>query len=159
MKGHPMKRRTFLSALIAVMALPAVGTLWAEAGSNHQMMVFKSPTCGCCGEWVKIMKDAGFELTVRNVEEMDSIKKMASIPDEMQSCHTAKVGGYIVEGHVPVRTIKRLLSEKPDIRGISVPGMPFGSPGMGHNPNARYDVMTLPKNVSAKPEVYEKIGE
>ena len=159
MKGNPMKRRFFLSALTAVLALPSLTTVWADSSSSHKMMVFKSPTCGCCGEWVKIMKDAGFELTVRNVEEMDSIKKMASIPDEMQSCHTAKVGGYIVEGHVPVSTIKRLLSEKPDIRGISVPGMPFGSPGMGHNPEARYDVMTLPKTSDAKPDVYEKIGE
>ncbi len=154
-----MERRIFVAALAAFITLPSLGAAWADAGASHKMMVFKSPTCGCCGDWVKIMKDAGFKLTVRNVEEMDGIKKMASIPDELQSCHTAKVGDYIVEGHVPVSTIKRLLSEKPDIRGISVPGMPFGSPGMGHDPNARYDVMTLPKDVSAKSEVYEKIGD
>ncbi len=123
------------------------------------MMVFKSPTCGYCGEWVNIMKKAGFEVTVENVEEMDGVKRMASIPENLASCHTAKIGDYIVEGHVPVSTIKRLLSEKPEIRGITVPSMPFGSPGMGHDPNARYDVMTLPKQKSAKSQTYEKVGE
>ena len=105
------------------------------------------------------MAKAGFKMSVKNVEELDTVKKMAAIPDELQSCHTAKVGNYIVEGHVPVSTIRRMLSQKPDIRGIAVPGMPFGSPGMGHNPEARYDVMTLPKTSDAKPDVYEKIGE
>lgn len=153
-----MKRRFILLALAAAMTLPWNGPVQAGDGADQKMMVFKSPTCGCCGEWVHIMKNSGFEVTVENVEEMEGVKRMVSIPENLASCHTAKVGDYIVEGHVPVSTIKRLLSEKPAIRGISVPGMPFGSPGMGHDPNARYDVMTLPKGTSATSEVYEKIG-
>ena len=141
--------------LAAAWSFPAI----SAEDKAHEVLVFKSPTCGCCQEWVDIMAKAGFKMSVKNVEELDTVKKMAAIPDELQSCHTAKVGNYIVEGHVPVSTIRRMLSQKPDIRGIAVPGMPFGSPGMGHNPEARYDVMTLPKTSDAKPDVYEKIGE
>ncbi len=131
----------------------------ADQTMSHQMTVFKSPQCGCCGDWVKIMTEAGFKVVVHEREDLDAVKKLARIPEDLQACHTAKVGGYLVEGHVPARTIKRLLTQKPDIRGLSVPGMPFGSPGMGHNPDARYDVMTLEKEPKATAEVYEKIGD
>ena len=151
-----------LSRLLAATAF--VAAAWSipsvSAGNDAQdMIVFKSPTCGCCQEWVEIMSKAGFKMSVKNVEDLDTVKKMAAIPDELQSCHTARVGDYIVEGHVPASTIRRMLSQKPDIRGIAVPGMPFGSPGMGHDPNARYDVMTLPNTSDAKPGIYEKVGE
>ncbi|MGH1479304.1 MAG: DUF411 domain-containing protein [Geminicoccales bacterium] len=150
-----------MSSIAAAAVLIAAGSLPSTGGQDgaHEMRVFKTSTCGCCRQWVDIMSKAGFSVTVKDVADIDPVKKMAMIPDQLQSCHTAKVGSYIIEGHVPVSTIRRLLAEKPMIRGIAVPGMPFGSPGMGHDPNARYDVMTLPNTSSDKAEIYEKIRE
>ena len=154
-----MKNILVSFAAAAFLAVASAAPSSAAEEGAHKMMVFKSPTCGCCQEWVEIMSKAGFKVSVRDVEDLDTVKKLAVIPEQYQACHTAKVGGYVVEGHVPASTIQKLLREKPDIRGIAVPGMPFGSPGMGHDPNARYDVMTLPRSKSARSEVYEKIGE
>lgn len=94
------------------------------------MMVYKSPTCHCCKLWVEHMEKAGFKVTVRNSPEMSPIKQKFGVPTRLASCHTATVGGYFIEGHVPASDVKRLLREKPDALGISVPGMPLGSPGM-----------------------------
>ncbi len=149
-----------ITTVLGVFAFAAVWAtpLGAQDAMHSSMVVYKSPNCGCCGSWVKIMKDAGFTVTVRDTEDMESVKKLAGIPGDHQACHTAKIGGYVVEGHVPASTIKRMLSAKPDIHGIAVPGMPFGSPGMGHDPNARYSVMTLEKDGTKPSRVYEQIG-
>ncbi len=95
-----------------------------------QMVVYKSPTCGCCGAWIDHVKDSGFEVEVHEVFDLAPIKAKAGVPGEMESCHTAMIDGYVVEGHVPADDIKRLLVERPDAQGIAVPGMPIGSPGM-----------------------------
>ncbi|MEG3617023.1 DUF411 domain-containing protein [Magnetovibrio sp. PR-2] len=95
-----------------------------------EMVVYKSPTCGCCGAWVDHVRANGFEVEVKEVFDLDPIKASAGVPGEMESCHTAMIDGYVVEGHVPAEDIKRLISEKPDVKGIAVPGMPIGSPGM-----------------------------
>ena len=92
--------------------------------------MFKSPTCGCCEEWVKILRREGINLEVKDLESLSKIKKMLQVPAALQSCHTAIIDDYVVEGHVPVREVKRLLEEKPNAIGIAVPGMPIGSPGM-----------------------------
>lgn len=94
------------------------------------MTVYKSPTCGCCKLWVDHIEKSGFKVSVIETEEMNPIKLKLGVPAGLGSCHTAKVGGYFVEGHVPANDVKRLLKEKPDALGISVPGMPMGSPGM-----------------------------
>lgn len=94
------------------------------------MVVYKSPTCGCCGAWVDHVRENGFEVEVKEVFDLEPIKAAAGVPGQMESCHTAMIDGYVVEGHVPAEDIKRLLSEKPDVKGIAVPGMPIGSPGM-----------------------------
>mgnify|MGYP001312247431 CR=1 FL=1 len=96
------------------------------------LTVHKHPSCGCCGVWVEHMKRAGFNVVEKNVEGMAAVKASAGVPTSMGSCHTAQVGGYFVEGHVPAADIRRLLRERPDARGIVVPGMPIGSPGMEH---------------------------
>ena len=109
--------------------------------------VYKSPTCGCCSEWVKHLEENGFEVTSHNVQNLDTYKKQADLPYGMGSCHTAFVDGYAVEGHVPASDIKRMLSQKPDIRGISVPGMPMGSPGMEYgNRKDAYKVISYTKD-------------
>lgn len=94
------------------------------------MIVNKSPSCGCCGSWVEHVEKAGFKVKINNTEEMNPIKERVGVPYGKGSCHTAEVGGYFIEGHVPAEDIKRLLAERPDAKGLTVPGMPAGSPGM-----------------------------
>ncbi len=101
-----------------------------HAGALPLVFVHKSPTCGCCGAWVEHMRSAGFEVEVRDSDDLNPIKKSLGVPADKASCHTAQVGDYFVEGHVPADDVKRLLAEHPDARGLAVPGMPAGSPGM-----------------------------
>jgi hypothetical protein len=105
--------------------------------------VFKSQYCGCCGEWVKHLESEGFTVEVVNTEELTAVKTALGVGPHLASCHTAEVGDYLVEGHVPASDIKRMLAEKPDARGLAVPGMPVGSPGMEvpGQPADRYDVL------------------
>lgn len=94
------------------------------------VVVHKSPSCNCCSLWVKHLRDAGFAVDVRNEDNLTPIKQRVGVPYGKGSCHTAEVGGYFVEGHVPAEDIKRLLTRKPDAKGLVLPGMPMGSPGM-----------------------------
>ncbi len=94
------------------------------------MVVHKSASCGCCGLWVEHMHKAGFAVEVRNSDNLNPIKERVGVPMGKGSCHTAEVGGYFIEGHVPAEDIKRLLAQKPDVKGLVLPGMPAGSPGM-----------------------------
>lgn len=105
--------------------------------------VYKSPTCGCCKKWVQHLKNNGFEVSAIDRNDMVSIKAQSGIPRELASCHTAMVGGYVIEGHVPANDIKRLLTERPKISGLSVPGMPMGSPGMEGSRKDNYQVITF----------------
>jgi len=111
----------------------------------NEVTVYKSPTCGCCKKWVAHLKDNGFAVTAFNKRDLAPIKAEAGVPSNVQSCHTAKVAGYIVEGHVPADLVKKMLTEKPDIKGLTVPGMVAGSPGMevpgGRKDN--YDVLAI----------------
>ena len=95
-----------------------------------RMVVNKSASCGCCGSWVEHMRTAGFQVEVRDSDNINPIKQRVGVPLGKGSCHTAEVGGYFVEGHVPAQDIKRLLAQKPDAKGLVLPGMPAGSPGM-----------------------------
>jgi hypothetical protein len=94
------------------------------------VVVTKSPTCGCCKGWVEHMRKSGFPVEVRDVLNLDPVKTRVGVPAGKGSCHTAEVGGYFVEGHVPAEDVKRLLAEKPAAKGLVLPGMPLGSPGM-----------------------------
>lgn len=93
-------------------------------------LVHKSPSCGCCGLWVDHLKSAGFPVEVQDSEDVVPVKRRLGVPFGKGSCHTAEIAGYFIEGHVPVEDIKRLLAEKPDAKGLVLPGMPAGSPGM-----------------------------
>ena len=105
--------------------------------------VYKSPTCGCCVKWVEHLEEAGFEVTVEDVNDVVAVKTAMGVPGDLGSCHTATVGDYVIEGHVPAENIKELLADAPDVAGLAVPGMPIGSPGM-EGPNARpYDVLAF----------------
>ncbi|MBW3552935.1 MAG: DUF411 domain-containing protein [Gemmatimonadetes bacterium] len=133
-------------------------TQLATAAGDADVVVYKSPTCGCCNGWIEHMREAGFEVEPVDVGygELGQRKTEAGIPHDLGSCHTATAGAYSVEGHVPAATVARLLKERPeDVRGIAVPGMPTGSPGMeGPNPQP-YDVIAIRKDGSRF--VYETV--
>lgn len=95
-----------------------------------KVLVHKSESCGCCGAWVDHLRATGFTVEVRNSDDLQAVKQRLGIGPSMMSCHTAEVDGYFVEGHVPASDILRLLAEKPDVKGLVLPGMPMGSPGM-----------------------------
>lgn len=118
-------------------------------GSLPQVVVYKSPTCGCCESWVGHMQRAGFPVEVRDLQDLGPIKAEAGVPAGLGSCHTARIGDYFVEGHVPPDDVKRLLSEHPDARGLAVAGMPQGSPGMEQGGASEpYDVLLVAKDGS-----------
>lgn len=98
--------------------------------SSEKLVVYKSPTCGCCGDWVEHMKEAGFEVEVHDVDDVNAIKAQNGVDRRLASCHTALIDGYVLEGHVPARDVRKLLEERPAVLGLAVPGMPAGSPGM-----------------------------
>ncbi|MBI3114302.1 MAG: DUF411 domain-containing protein [Rhodospirillales bacterium] len=123
-------RRTILAGGV-VAAVGAAGWLLVPASTAEaDVMVYKSPSCGCCGGWVDHMRANGFTVAVKERDDLTPVKARLGVPDSLQSCHTAEVGGYVVEGHVPAADIRRLLAERPRARGLAVPGMPAGSPGM-----------------------------
>ncbi len=115
---------------LAVISAIVVFVLSQNVNAEPEMTVYKSPTCGCCGKWITHMEENGFKIKAVDLLEMNIVKEKYGINRKLASCHTAVIDGYFVEGHVPAVDVQRLLSEKPDVLGISVPGMPVGSPGM-----------------------------
>ncbi len=125
-------RRAFLTAVTGA-AWVLVNTSVRTAASTSafgNMTVYKTPWCGCCGAWVDHIEAHGFSVDVVEMEDLAGIKNRYGVTDQLQSCHTGFIDGFVVEGHVPARDVKRLLAERPTARGITVPGMPIGSPGM-----------------------------
>jgi hypothetical protein len=136
-------------ALMIGLAVAAGGgaLVWSLLGSSepadaNTITVWKSSTCGCCGVWVPYMRSKGYRVDVNNVNDPDSIKRSFGIPYALYACHTAKIGGYIIEGHVPAAAVVKLLEQQPEIKGIALPGMPAGSPGMDGPPGV-YRVMAF----------------
>lgn len=124
-----------------------------NAASRPVVEVWKSPTCGCCKGWVAYLEDSGFEVTAHDVEDVDPFRAELGLTDaSLKSCHTALIDGYVVEGHVPVSDIDKLLAERPDVVGISAPGMPMLSPGMGSIEPRDYDVVSF--NATQNIEIY-----
>lgn len=151
-----MSRRRFLALVAAGAALGAIapGAL-ADTGAIPalpQVEVFKSPYCGCCGAWVTHLEREGFAVKVTPVDDLAASRARLGMPAALASCHTATVGGYVLEGHVPAREVKRLLADKPGARGLAVPGMPIGSPGMemGSRQDA-YQVLLVAKDGKTAP--------
>lgn len=124
-----MKMRMIGVGLLLAFVLSGCSRTTAEPALPG-VTVYKSATCGCCKVWVDKLREAGFQVDARDVDNMNPVKQRVGIPPAMGSCHTAEVDGYFVEGHVPIEDVKRLLRERPDAKGLTVPGMPAGSPGM-----------------------------
>lgn len=129
-RPEPLNRRRWLATAVPLTlgATLAPGLLQA-ASPPTPMSLWKSPTCGCCGDWVTLMEKAGFAVTVNDTGNTAARQRLR-IPAALGSCHTAQVGPYAIEGHVPAADIRRLLAERPMAIGLAVPGMPIGSPGM-----------------------------
>ena len=120
-----MKRAVVILAVV----FASIGAA-AQRGQHPVVEVYKSPTCGCCSKWVEHLRGHGFTVKSTDTDAIDDLKAKHRIPPAARSCHTALVGGYVVEGHVPAADVQRLLKERPAIAGSAVPGMPIGSPGM-----------------------------
>lgn len=137
---------TLLTALVAATGSPAA----QQKTVLPSVHVYKTPTCGCCSKWVEHMRLAGFTVKAEDVsqEALQQLKTKFGVPDSANSCHTARLGGYVVEGHIPADTVKKMLNERPKVVGIAVPGMPVGSPGMEMPgvPGRPYDVLTFDKS-------------
>lgn len=131
----------------------------AESEPTREVAIFKTPWCGCCQEWVEAIEAAGYSVKSTDIDDLAPIKKQAGIPKELEACHTAAIGNertYVIEGHVPLEAIDKLLNEQPDIRGIATPGMPTGSLGMGDDPDAVYDVFAFTGKTGEAAQVFFK---
>lgn len=139
-------------------AEPSVAAAATSATSTQELptvLVYKSPTCGCCNGWIEHLEAAGFTVDARDIRDLMRVKVDAGVPTQLSSCHTALVDGYVVEGHVPAEHVKSLVANKPEIAGIAVPGMPIGSPGM-EGPNPRpYQVYAFTRD--GQPTVYAEV--
>ncbi len=151
-----MKRRTALKAASAALFTPLFASLLAplaaHANRKPQITVYKTPTYGCCHEWVEHLEANGFAVVANDVPSTAPYRERYGVPKELGSCHTGVIDGYALEGHVPAADIRRLLAERPRARGLSVPGMPVGSPGMEVEGSRRdaYDVVLFADDGSRK---------
>jgi len=145
-----MTQHTSLTTRRTVLVLGASAaacvTTGASAQSKPVIKVSKDPNCGCCTGWVEHLRSNGFVAAVTNSADMQAVKVRLGVPEELASCHTAEIAGYVIEGHVPARAIRRLLAEKPAARGLAVPGMPIGSPGMEGGTPEVYEVILFGKD-------------
>lgn len=136
-----------------VAAVAMAGILAGPVLAGEAVTVYKSPTCGCCTAWIEHLEDNGFEVEARDVRDVVPHKIEHGVTPRLASCHTAVVDGYVIEGHVPASDIKRLLAERPAVKGLSVPGMPVGSPGMEQGDRVDpYDVLSF--DAEGETEVY-----
>jgi len=143
-------RRRFLAASAALLlAGPALA-------ARDVIEVFKSSTCGCCTNWIGQLRANGFEVMAHDVDDITVSRARLGIPVALGSCHSARVGGYLIEGHVPAQDIQRLLRERPNAAGLAVPGMPRGSPGMESDIRDPYDVLLFQPN--GRYAVYQRYG-
>ena len=148
--------RTLLIGMASVLILSSASLGQQPKPKPIPMSVYKSPACGCCSLWVDYVRKNGFDPKVQDVDNIGALKLKLGVREEFSSCHTTEVGGYIVEGHVPVEVVQRMLKERPKIAGIAAPGMPAGSPGM-EVPGGRkepYNILAFTSD--GKTSVYEK---
>ncbi len=145
-----MNRRHLLVASAAVL-------LTGRALAARDVIeVYKSPTCGCCTKWIEHLRANGFDVKAHDVDDITVSRAKLGVPQALGSCHSARVGGYLIEGHVPAKDIQRLLRERPSAAGLAVPGMPRGSPGMEADFKDPYDVLLFQLN--GRYAVYQRYG-
>lgn len=154
---------TSFAAVFAIGLSVTATVAFAETPeTDNQIMVFKTPWCGCCQAWVEAMEKAGYDVVTTDVEDLTAIKTQAGVPGGLEACHTAMIGGerkYVLEGHVPIEAVEKLMTERPDIRGVSTPGMPMGSLGMGDDSEANYAVYAFTGRSGDAPAVFFEAGK
>lgn len=139
------------TTLIAVfLALTAV----AQAAERPTATLYKDPSCGCCQGYAEHLRANGYTVVVKPTNNLTAVKKMYGVPEHLQGCHSTVIGGYVVEGHVPLKILERLLTERPKIKGISLPGMPQGSPGMSGTKEAPFKVYEIGGKGSKDTKLY-----
>jgi hypothetical protein len=136
-KSTNLTRRAALGIAASALVVPA----FSAVAQTPAILVHKDPNCSCCSGWVRHLKDAGFAVTVEATANLQPVRKRLGVPADLAACHTAEVGGYVLEGHVPAAAVRRLLEQRPTAVGLAVPGMPAGSPGMEGGAPQRYDVV------------------
>jgi hypothetical protein len=151
MKTHGIKRKTVMSRMLPIVALAL--TPHAVHAKAEDVTAYQTPACGCCTSWVGHLQKNGFNITARVLSDISPVKDKYRVPVALRSCHTSVVGGYVIEGHVPADTIKRLLRERPLAAGLAAPGMPQSAPGMD-NPGQPYEVIIFGSFGQGK--VYER---
>jgi len=130
--------------MLAILNILAITTVFASDTLVRDIVVYKNPECGCCTKWVKYLQDNNYNVTIEHTRDVLAVKKRLGVPEKIAACHTAVIDGYVVEGHITHRDIKRLLLFRPDIKGIAVPGMPVGTPGMESGSTVQpYNVMSF----------------
>lgn len=141
--------------LLALTAIVMTGAAAVRAEEARKAILYKNPQCTCCEGYAGYLRGNGFEVAVKPTHDLATISKNAGVPERLQGCHSMFIDGYVIDGHVPVDIVRRLLAERPQIAGISLPGMPAGSPGMGGTKTAPFVVYALPKG-GGTPTVYAK---
>lgn len=142
-----LTRRQWLGAALGgAAAALATGAVPAFAAAPIAITVYKDPSCGCCTKWVEYMRAHGFRVTTRDMTNLAEVKATFGVPRALQSCHTATVGAYVVEGHVPADLVQQMVRDRAAIAGLAVPGMPIGSPGMEGGQPQRYAVMAYTRD-------------
>ncbi len=132
--------------LAAAMSILALNTSLADDGLTKDIVVYKNPECGCCTRWVRYLEEKNYNVTIEHTRDIFEVKKRLGVPEKLAACHTAVIDGYVIEGHITHRDIKRLLLFRPEVTGIAVPGMPIGTPGMEQgNTKQPYDVISFDK--------------
>lgn len=137
--SNRLDRRDVLALMAGAFSMAIVAP--ASSQAYPKVMMWKDSNCGCCGAWADHLRRSGFEVSVIDSQDMQAIKARLGVPESLVSCHTAQVGDYVIEGHVPAAAVKKLLAEKPAAKGLAVPGMPMGSPGMEGGAPDIYDVV------------------
>jgi len=152
MRLQTLAQLGIVAALTAVLsASTTIARRPSPTVAPPKITVFKDPNCGCCRSWVEHLRQHGFSVAVRDTSDVSGAKRAGRVPENLHSCHTAFVGGYVIEGHVPAADIQRLLRDKPKIAGLAVPGMPAGSPGMEvGNRVDKYDVIAFQRDGSTR---------
>lgn len=150
MKINRAWKGVILVSILLALTIGAISTFSESPSNTTTITVYKTPTCGCCAKWVEHLREQGFQVTTHDKSDLTQIKTQYGVPRALASCHTAIVDGYVVEGHVPVDVVQRLLTERPKVHGITVPGMPMGSPGMEGDYTEPYDVLTFDSQGNTK---------
>ncbi|WP_419904089.1 DUF411 domain-containing protein [Kiloniella sp.] len=136
--------KTIIAALF-LMGTLGITQVLAASGITKEATLYKNPQCGCCTGYAEYLRERGYKVTVIPTENLSQVKQSHGISYEMESCHTMLIDGYVVEGHIPVNIVDKLLSERPDVTGIYLPGMPMGSPGMGGEKEEPFKVYSYTK--------------